>query len=176
MESDKSEELSNSELESIGEMVVGELDSGSYGDKFVFSRRQVIALAGAGLSVGALTTLGVDEATAQEAVGQVGTSDAPVDVEAANVNAGSVSTADTATDPSANGEMRRNGSDVKVYSGDGVRNLTNIGSGGGGDVSVSDDGTQVVSAASDLNFAGISVGDDGDGTVTIGDTIDMGSL
>ena len=72
--------------------VIDELDSGRYGDKFVFSRRQVIALAGAGLSVGALTTLGVDEAAAQEAVGQVGTESEPVDVEAANVNAGSVST------------------------------------------------------------------------------------
>ena len=80
------------DVSKLAREVIDELDSGRYGDKFVFNRRQVIALAGAGLSVGALTTLGVDDATAQEAVGQVGTASEPVDVEAANVNAGSVST------------------------------------------------------------------------------------
>ena len=83
---------SDPDVSKLAREVIDELDSGRYGDKFVFSRRQVIALAGAGLSVGGLTTLGVDEATAQEAVGQVGTASEPVDVEAANVNAGSVNT------------------------------------------------------------------------------------
>jgi len=83
---------SGRDVSTLAREVIDELDSGRYGDKFVFTRRQVIALAGAGLSVGALTTLGVDEATAQEAVGQVGTESDPVDVKAANVDANSVST------------------------------------------------------------------------------------
>ena len=87
---------SDPNVSKLAREVIDELDSGRYGDKFVFNRRQVIALAGAGLSVGALTTLGVDEATAQEAVGQVGTASEPVDVEAATVNAGSVSTEEIA--------------------------------------------------------------------------------
>jgi len=39
---------------------------------------------------------------------------------------------DSGADPAASGEFRRNGSDVKVYSGGGVRNLSNVGSGGAG--------------------------------------------
>jgi len=50
------------------------------------------------------------------------------------------------------------------------------GSGGGTDVSVSEDDTTVESAASDINFIGIGVSDDGDGTVTVGETFDMGEL
>lgn len=38
---------------------------------------------------------------------------------------------DTTADPSANGELQRNGADLKAYSGGAVRNLSNIGSGGG---------------------------------------------
>jgi len=56
----------------------------------------------------------------------------------ADVNNTSVSTDegninDSATDPSTNGELRRNGVDVKVYSGGAVKNMSNIGSGGGAD-------------------------------------------
>lgn len=39
---------------------------------------------------------------------------------------------DAAADPAAAGEMRRNGTDVKVFSGGAVKNISNIGSGGGG--------------------------------------------
>jgi len=38
---------------------------------------------------------------------------------------------DAGTDPSAAGELQQNGGDVKVYSGGGVKNMTNIGSGSG---------------------------------------------
>lgn len=38
---------------------------------------------------------------------------------------------DTSTDPVANGDIRRNGTDVKVFSGGAVRNLTDIAGGGG---------------------------------------------
>jgi|GEM_PF-3351978 len=77
--------------------------------------------------------------------------------------------ADQAADPSANGEVQRNGSDVKVYSGGAVRNLSNIGSGGTDTrTDVSDDGTQVVGDVSDINFGpGVTVIDDGDGSVTV---------
>lgn len=37
---------------------------------------------------------------------------------------------DAAADPSANGEIQRNGGDIKAYSGGSVRNLSNIGAGG----------------------------------------------
>lgn len=39
---------------------------------------------------------------------------------------------DSSQDPANNGEIRRNGSDVKVYTGGGVKDLGNIGSGGSG--------------------------------------------
>jgi hypothetical protein len=42
----------------------------------------------------------------------------------------SLSTADAASDPSSNGGIQRNGSDIKAYSGGAVRNLSNIGPGG----------------------------------------------
>jgi hypothetical protein len=45
---------------------------------------------------------------------------------------------DAAADPSANGELQRNGADLKAYSGGQVRNLSNIGSGGG---ALTDSGT-----------------------------------
>ena len=38
--------------------------------------------------------------------------------------------ADASTDPTINGQMRRNGTDVKVFSGGSLRNLSNIGGGG----------------------------------------------
>ena len=74
--------------------------------------------------------------------------------------------ADTATDPSSNGEFRRNGTDVKVQTGGTVKNLSDIEA--DTRINVSDDGTEVVSEPTDVNFAdNVSVTDDGDGTVTI---------
>ena len=47
-----------------------------------------------------------------------------------SLSADQADVADTATDPSADGELRRNGSDVKVHSGGAVQNLSDVGSGG----------------------------------------------
>jgi len=80
-----------------------------------------------------------------------------------------VTLADQSADPSANGELQRNGSDVKVYSGGAVRNLSNVGSGGTDTrTNVSDDDTTVVQDTEDINAGtGLDASADGDGTVTI---------
>ena len=146
--------------------------------KMVPGRRGVLKGLGAAAVGGAAVGASSGGASGQSGpAGSQGTPEEPNDMYASDLDvANQVSIGDTATDPSTNGEFRRNGTDVKIYSGGGVRNLTNIGTGSGGDVSVSDDGAQIVSAASDLNFAGISVTDDGDSTVTIGNNLDMGTL
>jgi len=67
--------------------VIKELDTGTVvDDKIVVSRRGLTALMGAGLGAGALSMLGVDKATAQQAAGQVGTSSDPIDVEANTIS------------------------------------------------------------------------------------------
>jgi len=72
------------DAEAIAREAVTELDTGTtVGDKILISKRGLGALVAGGLSLGALATLGVDEATAQQAAGQVGTSSEPVDVFAA---------------------------------------------------------------------------------------------
>jgi len=77
------------DTEALAEAVVAELDTGTVvDDKIVVSRRGLTALIGAGLGAGALSMLGVDKATAQQAAGQVGTSSDPVDVEANLINGG----------------------------------------------------------------------------------------
>jgi hypothetical protein len=53
------------------------------GDKFILSKRQLLAAAGGALSAGALISMGIDETQAQQAAGQVGTSSEPNDVFAA---------------------------------------------------------------------------------------------
>jgi len=66
--------------------VIRELDPGTViDDKYVLSRRQVIALSTGALSLGALAGFGSGEASAQSAAGQVGTSSDPVAVEAATI-------------------------------------------------------------------------------------------
>jgi len=73
------------------------------GDKFVLSKRQLLAAAGGTLSVGALVSMGIDEAEAQSAAGQVGTSSDPLNVVGYDVEA-----TNTFTDPSGtshNGEL-----------------------------------------------------------------------
>jgi streptogramin lyase len=47
-----------------------------------------------------------------------------------SLSTGQATVGDTSTDPSVNGEVRRNGSDVKVHSGGAVQNISDIGSGG----------------------------------------------
>jgi len=88
--------------------------------------------------------------------------------------------ADQNADPSSNGEVQRNGSDVLVYSGGSVRNLSNIGSGSGTDTrtNVSDDGTEVIQNTEDINFGtGLAASDDGDGSATVDATgIESGAI
>jgi len=76
---------------------------------------------------------------------------------------------DQAADPSSNGEIQRNGTDVKVYSGGAIRNMSNIGSGGTDTrTDVSDGGTQVVGDTEDINFGSVlDVTDDGDDSASV---------
>jgi len=80
------------DTEALAEAVIAELDTGTVvDDKIVVSRRGLTALIGAGLGAGALSMLGVEEATAQQAAGQVGTESEPVEVFASNIDSESVS-------------------------------------------------------------------------------------
>ena len=70
---------------------------------------------------------------------------------------------DQAADPTDNGDIQLNGTDIKAYSGGSVKNLSDISPG----VDVEDDGTVVVSDSTAINFVNDNVTDDGDGTVTV---------
>src|SRR6056297_2852113 len=96
-------DLTDAQLDAIAERVAtdddlaasiaSKLPTGRLGGRYLLSRRQLLASAAGGATgVAALTALGVDEATAQAAAGQVGTESEPVDVYAADVAAQSVST------------------------------------------------------------------------------------
>ena len=98
-------DLTDAQLDAIAERVAtdddlaasiaSQLPTGRLGGRFLLSRRQLLASAAGGATgVAALTALGVDEAEAQAAAGQVGTESEPVDVEAAALDAQSVSTDD----------------------------------------------------------------------------------
>jgi len=64
-----------------------QLDPGTrIGDKFILSKRQLLAAAGGALSAGALVSMGIDEAEAQLAAGQVGTDAKPLAVKAATIS------------------------------------------------------------------------------------------
>jgi len=75
-----SSEAPERDLDALADAVAERLEPGSYGDKMLLNRRQLLALAGAGVSAGALGTLGVSEVEAQEVVGQIGTDQERVDV------------------------------------------------------------------------------------------------
>jgi len=77
-------ELTDAERDDIADRVIEKLDPGKHGDKWLLTRRQLAAIAGGGLSAGALATFGIDTAEAQ-AAGQVGTDTDPVDVFGFNV-------------------------------------------------------------------------------------------
>lgn len=88
--------MTNRDVSELAELVLEELEPGTViGDNILLTKRQLIAIAGSGLGAGALAALGADRASAQ-AAGQVGTASSPVDVEAYNVNATSVNTAEGA--------------------------------------------------------------------------------
>ena len=76
------------DTDELAAAVVDELDPGQrIGDKIILRKRQLLAIAGAGLSAGALAQFGISEAEAQEAAGAVGTDDERVDVFAASIAA-----------------------------------------------------------------------------------------
>jgi len=103
------------DTEALAEAVVAELDTGTVvDDKIVVSRRGLTALMGAGLGAGALSMLGVDKATAQQAAGQVGTSSSPVDIEAATITASNSITEngqDVVSSPDDDYEIVKDGTD-----------------------------------------------------------------
>jgi hypothetical protein len=86
-----SDPLTDDQLDDLAERVADRLPPGSYGDRVVLTRRQLVAAATGTLSTGALISLGVDPAAAQ-AAGQVGTTSDPVDVVAYSVQDRSGST------------------------------------------------------------------------------------
>jgi hypothetical protein len=74
--------MSDVDTETLAEQVVEELDPGQVIDnKVILSRRQLVAIAGSGLSAGALAALGLEEASAQSGpAGQQGTDSEPNDM------------------------------------------------------------------------------------------------
>jgi hypothetical protein len=76
------------DVSDLAHEVIQELNPGTViDDRVILSRRQVIGLATGALSLGALTGIGAESASAQ-AAGQVGTDSDPVDVEANLINGG----------------------------------------------------------------------------------------
>ncbi len=75
-----SSEASERDLDALANAVAERLEPGSYGDKMLLNRRQLLALAGARGICWRAGDLGVTEAEAQEVVGQVGTDQERVDV------------------------------------------------------------------------------------------------
>lgn len=65
-----------------------------------------------------------------------------------------LSLADQAASPSANGQIQLNGTDIEVFSGGNVRNLTNVGSGGGSAIEVAEDGTSLTTDVSLIDVLG----------------------
>ena len=75
-----SDTASDPDVSKLAREVISELDPGTViDDRVILSRRQAIGLATGAISLGALGTLGVDEASAQ-AAGSVGTDTDRVDV------------------------------------------------------------------------------------------------
>lgn len=142
MESDKSDELSNSELEAITDQVAERLDERSAASRASgVPRRGVLAA----LGLGGLATLGTGTASAQS-VGQIGTSTDSIDVFGYDVEA-----ENSFTDPAG-----------VEHTGE-LADLSDT----GGAFSIEDSGTTVLSDASGINFdSEIDASDDGDGSIT----------
>jgi hypothetical protein len=88
-------DLSDEDRQQLAKDVAQELDTGTYGNRVLATKRQLLAaVAGGATGVAVLTRLGIDPATAQQAAGQVGTPSSPEDAYLAAVEAQSVSTAD----------------------------------------------------------------------------------
>lgn len=81
---DETPDATDTDVSALAREVVAELDSGTViDDKLIISRRLALSIATGAVSASALLGFGVGDAQAQEAAGQVGTSDQPVDVYAA---------------------------------------------------------------------------------------------
>ena len=77
----------NPDIDAVADAVLERLDPGTVIDnKIILSKRQLLAIAGSGLGAGGLAALGISEASAEGAAGQVGTDTEPVDVEAWDLN------------------------------------------------------------------------------------------
>ena len=69
-----------------------------------------------------------------------------------------MSFADLGSDPAANGELQRNGTDLKAYSGGAVRNLSNIGSGGQDTATIDDTDSPFTTSDEAVVYADTSTG------------------
>jgi|AKVG01.1.fsa_nt_gi hypothetical protein len=82
------------DIDELAERVAQKMDTGRIGDtdRFMLSRRQLVAIAGSGLGAGALGALGIGEASAQNSgqAGTIGTRSSPVDVEAQDINSATI--------------------------------------------------------------------------------------
>jgi len=105
----------------------------------IATRRAVLASVMTALGIGG-AAVGTQPVQAATPDGYIGSASDPIGIYLADMrkpgNGDAVTVPrlrakDESTDPAQNGEIRRNGSDIKVYSGNGVRNLSNIGSGSG---------------------------------------------
>ena len=72
-------------LDELAEKVVPKLHERGpvIGDHVILSRRQALALASGAAGVGLLSAIGVENASAEESVGQLGSEDEPLDLYAA---------------------------------------------------------------------------------------------
>jgi len=129
----------NEEFERLVQAIKHELAEDpefSTGENVITRRGALGTLLGLGSGFGLAGMTGTAEAAGESwgsASGTVGTDGSPL--AGLNVSDGdlqSLQMVDTAESPTEAGEFRQNAGDVEVYTGGGVMNLTNIGSGGGG--------------------------------------------
>ena len=77
------------DISDVTKTVLDDLDSGQrIGDKFILSRRQVMAVVGGTASLAGVLGLATGRAEAQQGAGKVGTESNPVDVDASSINGG----------------------------------------------------------------------------------------
>jgi len=136
----------NEEFERLVQAVKRELkDDDEFGsDPHTMTRRASLgALLGLGGGFGLAGMTGNAQAAGESwgsASGTIGTDSSPL--QAANildVDVQDLQVVDTGTSPSSAGQFRQNAGDVEVFSGGGVKNLSNIGSGGGTSFPTSED-------------------------------------
>jgi len=151
-------DLSDDQLDQLAQQLAGRLPTGTHGDRVVLSRRQFALAASGVLSAGALTALGVDEASAQ-AAGQVGTASEPVDAFVYDLD---VANAVTSSLPMGGNDIENAGS-VSIDSVD-ITNPTKIGvvetwgeaqAIGSSRFTLTDDEKEVVSKGSEFGAATI---------------------